>query len=193
MRLTALLTNILVVSLISLAGILFWQTSSIETAPTSKSIAYDAFGENIISTQYDTAGKTRYEFHAPNLQHYKTNNTTIIEHPTFYMYDKQDQPWKITSELASAANGLKQIQLLNDVNISGEDTDSFKNLLFISQQAHYYPEEGMAVSYEPVTIIQPGVNLRANGMKVFFKENKIQLLSSVKGEYDPTIKHQASY
>ena len=193
MRSGAFLLDIFLLLLVGLTGFLFWNTSSFQPLPPQAKLSYDAFAKDITSTQYDISGKKRYEFQAPDLQHYKRNNITIIQKPIFYMYNKQGQPWKITSDHANAMDGLKQIHLIDQVKISGEQTDSFKNMLLFSQQARYYPEEGVAVTYDPVTILQPGVTLHAIGMKVFFKENKVQLLSKVEGEYDPSISQQTSH
>lgn len=196
MKTYAFLLDIFLLILVTITGLLLWNSSqfspSNEKNNTSESHHiensaknYDAFARGIVGTQYSETGKKKYQLSAPALEHYKKNNITLISQPKLYIYNKGNFPWTITADQGKAVDGLREISLLDNAKVSGIETKDYKNSVLTSSKFKYYPNKNQAITFKPVTIKQPGLILNAIGMDILFNESKIKLLSKVKGQYDP--------
>jgi len=196
MKTYTFLLDIFLLLLVTATGFLLWNSSQFSpsnieesantrTNPLSTKENYDAFAKGITGTQYSENGEKKYQLSAPDLQHYKENNITIINNPTLYMYNQGNYPWTVTAKHATALDGLRKITLTDDVKVSGILTKDYKGSVLTSSKFNYYPKKNQAVTYKPVTIKQPGLVLNAVGMEILFNESKIKLLSNVEGQYDP--------
>ena len=199
MKSYSFLTDILLLLLVTITGFLLWDSSqyssnnSIDTekdnTPDQKQQNhYDAFATGIVGTQHNEKGQKKYKLSAPALKHYKSQDLTLIEQPELYIYNKGEFPWVVTANQAKAINGLKEITLLKNIQISGIQTQDYKGSILKSSEIHYYPNKNQAITYKPVTIQQPGLLLNATGMEILFDKSNIKLLSQVKGQYDPQTK-----
>ena len=196
MKIYAFFIDILLLTLVSITGFLLWSASQYSPENISaaqiktqqKQESFDAFAKEIVSVQYNNLGEKKYQLAAPSLRHYNKNNLTLFNSPVLDMYNDGDYPWIITADHARSIEGLQEIKLTDNVQVSGAQTKDYKGSLLTSDKISYYPDSNLASTKEPVKIIQPGVTLNATGMNVFFDENKVELLSEVNGQYDPKSK-----
>ena len=53
---------------------------------------------------------------------------------------------------------------------------SFQDTRLCTEHAEYYPNEGVALTYHPVTMTQPNTRITADGMTAYFKENRDSII-----------------
>lgn len=178
--------NGLLFLLILIAGIILWSNIAPSKKTTiSHSNDYDAFATDVISTQFSTTGVKRYELKTPRLNHYKKNNQTYITTPRLSLYSSQQDQWLITSQYALATQGTSEISFIQDVDVSGADTKNHQKAQLLTEKMNYYPENSIAHTDLPVTILQPGSIIHSTGMNINFNSGSINLDSKINGSYDP--------
>lgn len=200
MKTYAFLLDILLLLLVTVTGFLLWNSSQYSPSNSEESNNkqgvesssradftedYDAFAKGIVGTQFGENGEKKYQLSAPDLHHYKNQNLTLIDKPTLYIYNQGNYPWTITANHAKAINGLREVSLIDNVQVSGIQTKDYKGSILTSSKINYYPKKNEAITYQPVTIKQPGLTLNSIGMDILFNESNIKLLSKVEGQYDP--------
>ena len=173
--------------LAALSSGLVWNKVNFSANHHASNDRYDAFAIHVTSTQFATTGKKKYQLISPRLSHEGVRNITRANQPRLYVYNQQQEAWLITADYALASSGAKQIQFINNVDISGSDTKNYKNTHLTTEKISYFPEKNMATTDLPVTIMQPGFAVRAIGAEANFNNGEINLLSKITGSYDPTI------
>jgi lipopolysaccharide export system protein LptC len=189
MKTYTFILDLFLLCLVALTGWLVWSSSQYtEKSAPSDNKTMDVFITNIDTLQYTETGQKKYHLTAPKIKHYLEDASTNVEQPIFDIYTTSGEPWQVTSELALIIDDGEQIDLINNVEISGLHTETHKNTKLTTSKATYYPSSNTADTDADVTINQPGTNIDATGMEAFFNDGNIKLLSNVKGSYNPDVK-----
>lgn len=169
-----------------LTDLLSNNTTSIPTYPIT-------FVINSNTKQYDKTGKLSYSIRSAST-HYFDNNSSgsdvVFENPEIIVYDNSETLKKQTSTLrVSADRGVgneKQDQLILEGNVILEQTaDSGSISTLTTEQLQVQPNRRYAETTKPVIITDKTGVTSAIGLKVFFDDKRIELLSDVKGKYAP--------
>lgn len=188
MKAYTFILDLFLLCLVALTGWLIWSSSKYTSAATPKrQLTMDAFVKNVDTIQYTATGQKRYHLASPKVKHYKEDASAHVAQPIFDIYSADGEPWQITSDYALIIDDGEQINLVDNVVISGLHTKTHKNTRLTTPKATYYPSSNTAESSSDVTINQPGTNIDATGMETFFNEGNIKLLSNVKGSYNPNV------
>ncbi len=138
--------------------------------------------------QYTDSGRLDYTLNAQKINYFETNITTqpevILEQPHLIIYDQQtdDAPWVLSAKTAEGNEKTDELILIDDVVIkqtqkNGNRTQFKTTLLRIEPSRRY------AETDKPVIITDITGTTQATGLKVFFDEKRIELLSNVRGTY----------
>lgn len=189
MKTYTFILDLFLLCLAALTGWLVWSPSQYTEKPkTRNQLTVDVFVKKIDTIQYSETGEKKYHLTAPKIKHYLEDSSAHVEQPIFDIYSTNGEPWQVTSNSALIINDGEQIDLVDNVEISGLHTTTHKNTKLTTSKATYYPSSNTANTDSDVTIKQPGTNIDATGMEAFFNDGNIKLLSNVKGSYNPDVK-----
>jgi len=167
----------------------FWlvqETSDTNTNAKKSDNRPDFFAKNVYATEYDQAGKLIHKLQTPYLIHYALDDMSDLISPAITIYSDKDakQPWFITSKTGKAIHGTDIIDLIGNVVIHQPAGPANDDVIIHTEALTVYPKQNYAKTNKLVTIDEPGINVSAIGMKVYFKEKRVELLQSAKGVYD---------
>lgn len=143
----------------------------------------DTFVERALITQMDKDGKLYVQFRTPYLTHYPVDDSTRFEQPEFVFFTVDQKPWYLNSEHGFAVTNFDTIVLSKNVNL--HQPPGRHNLAHTMRTTvlNVYPKRKFAETHAPVTITDPNTLVYATGLRVYFDEKRLELLSQVRGQY----------
>lgn len=154
-------------------------------APSPKSAATshqpDYFINGLDSTVTDEHGNPSYRLRAESLIHYPDNDTTELTQPDITVLGRQNEArWHATAATGKVESRQKQMLLHGNVTLkqSGSNKLELHTEWLQIDTARHYAETGA-----PVTLLASGTTLEGIGMRAYGDEQRLQLLSSVRGKY----------
>ncbi len=139
--------------------------------------------------QYTESGELDYSLNAQKINYFETtNNPTqpeiILEQPHLIIYDQQEgnAPWVLSSKTAEGNEKVDELILIDDVVIK-QTQENGSQTQFTTTRLTIEPNRRYAETDKPVIITDITGTTKATGLKVFFDEKRIELLSNVRGTY----------
>ncbi len=189
------LLSLLVIVALTTLFIVFWdspperflRTKAAEEKPSKFPKTYLT---DVETTQYNEQGNISYTFNAAKVsyfQHNKKRKTkrdyTLLDAPDIVMFDPSRPPWHVTAKHGRTNASGSHIKLWGNVkiwqtNAAGERAELTTSQLVVK------PDQQYAETDKPVMISTADGETRAVGMKAFLKQDKIQLLSQVRGVHE---------
>lgn len=150
----------------------------------------DAFMEGIVMRSMNEEGRPAYEVRARRAEHFDRGDRTEFEAPFVTFYRPDGRLWTLAAERGLAEGGDREILLAGEVLIrrpldparpAGE-----ADLRVRTRDLRVFSDEEFAETDQPATIEHRHGRVDAVGMKVWFKQERLQLLSQVHGIYEST-------
>ena len=139
------------------------------------------FFEKIYSKEYSELGLLDAEITSDSIKHDPNNNSATLKQPTFDIYEQGVHQWNIQSQYGLISDKGNLVTLKQQiVATSGDNHSIFKTPLLILQ-----PEEKIAKTDKPVTLLSPTGFTRAKGLYADLAKRTITLTKDVRGQYDP--------
>jgi|GEM_PF-6645513 len=159
-------------------------SSSLKLAPEVLSHLPDILVNELEITQFNADGNISSHIYTPELKHFPDNNRSDFKEPRIVLYRKnQESPWFIQADRGKMQRGTHVITLMDHV-ILYQNADSDNRVKTITtSEITYYPENNQAETNKEIIFEQPGLHVRALGMKADLKEEKIELLNKTWVEY----------
>lgn len=191
-------TSLLIITGLTLTFLFFWDSSPEELlgTPASKDTitATQEYPSNIIinhiSHHYDDAGKLNYLFNAEEVHHFQMNSKrpsnkdhTEITQPRITLYRDNGTPWQIRSDSGQSTKHGSVITMIGNVIVWQIDAAGFKSELTTTKLV-VMPDKQYAETDKPVMLKAPDSTTTAIGMQALLKQDKIKLLSRVRGLYE---------
>jgi len=151
-----------------------------------------AYMIDIETQEFDADGKLIYKMSTPAAQHFQTdpnapgpNDYTLIAQPKLFFYSEKDaSPWRLSAtEGRSDANGSK-VTLTNNVRVEQREQNRLSFLLTTSLLTIHTVEQ-FAETDKAVKMRAPQGEIETIGMQAWLNEDRIELLSKVRGTYAP--------
>lgn len=182
------------ISLLVVAMAAFWDKSPSDLlGEASKTSNFpQAYMTDIELREYDLEGKLRNILVTRNAEYYQTDPSapgpsdyTLLEHPNVVFSSATgNAPWLLTAHQGRIDQNGKRVTLITDVHASQQSAEQGLIELLTSElqikTAEQYAETDKAVKMRA----QQG-HLDTIGMKAFLSEDRIELLSQVRGTYEP--------
>jgi lipopolysaccharide export system protein LptC len=173
---------------LSIAGLSIWLLGTQKEQPKEARRAMqtnpDAYMEGVVSRVMDKEGRLRYELHTPRMVHYPLDDRTEIDRPHLTLFRPDERNWQVDAENATALRGDEEIQLHGEVWIRRAGDAQSPPLDIRTRELFVYPEQEFAKTREQAILTSPNGELRSQGMQAYFEEEKLQLLSQVRGRYE---------
>ena len=150
----------------------------------------DYFLVDALIKEYDLSGALQYQLKSDSITHYPHNDNTLLQQPLLTNFGKNGQVTTSRSENGKLLPGGKDIELWDNVVITqaspslhsqtrGQKVRMDTDFITIS------PDKEIADTHRPVVITNETGVTRAIGMTAWYKQDKIQLKSRVRGVYEP--------
>jgi lipopolysaccharide export system protein LptC len=136
-----------------------------------------AFSEN---------GNLAFSLRAPLLERNIDGKSVDIQKPVFEFPDKDEQSWTAVSDNAWVSDRAHEVQLRNNVLISGPTSPLGLKTEITIDQISIFPKEKRMASDRRVTIRHGTTILEGTGLDADMDERRVRLLAEVKARYVPT-------
>lgn len=167
-------------------------TAIIEKVSTEPTDFPYAFMTEIETIEYDTTGKLHYKLNTPAARYFQLDpvqagpqDYTVIDQPRIVIFSANDTaPWHISAERGhSDANG-QQVRLTTDVK--AEQVSGRHGLMSVTtSELLINPALQYAETDKPVNMRAQQSHIETVGMRAYLSEDRIELLSNVRGSYAP--------
>lgn len=159
------------------------QTTRVNNNPKS----FDGFITDLVAIKMNEAGSPRTTLFSPAARYYRAKDDMMIDTPRMIITPDRFHTgsWMITANQAIVFLVNKTIHLHGDVHVTRNKNRHLPKAKFITSSLTVEPYENKAYTEERVTIIQPGNNLTAKGLRANLKTGVISLISNASGEFNP--------
>lgn len=165
----------------------------IDTKPAAVKTTFPyAYMTDIETLEYDTEGKLRYKLETPAARYYQSDPTqpgpqdyTFIEQPRIIFYAADNTvPWHMSAaEGLTDANG-RDVRLKTDV-IAEQQSTAQGLIQVTTSELRINILEQYAETDKAVKMRAQQNQIETVGMRAFLNEDRIELLSEVRGVYAP--------
>jgi lipopolysaccharide export system protein LptC len=160
--------------------------------PLSSDKAFpQVFMTNVDLREFDAIGALRYQLKTPLIRHFQANKQASAEDYTLFdlpqivfLDDPQKPAWYMTAQLARSDNNGELFTLTTDV--LAQQTSPTQGIISINTaELHLNTHEQFAETDKAVTMRAAKGQVDTLGMRAYLKQDRIELLSHVKGTYEP--------
>lgn len=141
--------------------------------------------ENFFITTMGATGSPEHRLQARYLAHYPDDGSTEFTAPQFTLYERDDGPWQVSAERGWVGPKQKFVVLRDNVLIENPQAASGKVMRVTTSELQVLPDDKFAQTGQPVTLQSQNSLTHAVGMRLYLNEERLQLLSKVKGTYAP--------
>ena len=168
-------------------GLLRWVESSLREPPPAESQAPVLTIEQIRAVRLNGAGLREYVLEAPRLTQLPGQLGTWIERPVldWYQPDGRTREWRLLAERGWVAADNQLVRLEGEVVMTRTAESGKPPATIITRDVLVRPAERQAETAAPARAVTPGGDLRAIGLRAILDEERLELLSEVRGVYEP--------
>lgn len=135
--------------------------------------------------EMDAQGELKHTLIAENLYHYPDRELSTVARPRLLFFEGSRKAWEI-----SAVQGLiheidRSVLLSGEVHIRYASVRKNQDFEVFTDQLHVWPDDSLAETGDPVTIVQDNGVTLSTGMKAELGVRRIHLLSDVRSDYVP--------
>lgn len=181
-----------VIALIGLAVLSTWLLRTVkserEPAAEARLRTPDYTLENFTASAMDIRGKLRERLQAQSMAHYPDDDSAELMKPHIELYRQDAPPWRIDAEKGWVYSDGDLVLLQGNVFIERDAVSKGSPLQIVTRDVRVRPKDKYAETDQPVTILQGAARVNAVGMHAYFQEGRLELLSVVRGKYDPKLR-----
>jgi len=142
----------------------------------------DAYARNVTLTTTRADGHIAWRLQSPDARHHPGEARWRLISPQWHLTTEQGAPWQGRSDQGWIGDDERRARLRGDVVMTRE-SDEGRSRLTTPRLDVRIPER-YAETNRPVTLTRPGLRVDAVGARVWFDEQRLELLDDVKGVYD---------
>lgn len=140
---------------------------------------------HLVVHQFDSQGQLANSLITPLMHHIALNDTHVLKKP-YIMIAQENQPaWEIHAEQATSLHGGQEITFNKNVIIHQAQDEQTLESTLKTESMTYFPKDKLASTILEVTYERPGNIVQSTGMKAYFAEKRVLLLSNARGTYVP--------
>ncbi|MFO1372171.1 MAG: LPS export ABC transporter periplasmic protein LptC [Candidatus Competibacteraceae bacterium] len=168
-------------------GVLRWVESSLQEPAPVESQEPVLTIERFHAIRMNVAGLREYVLEAPTLIQLAGQNGTRIRQPVmdWYRPDGQTREWRLRAEQGWVAADQQQVRLDGDVVMARTAESGQPPMTITTRDLLIKPTERYAETAAPTLAVTPGSELRAIGARAYLDQERLELLSQVRGIYAP--------
>ncbi len=182
--------NLFVIAFLIAAAGLSWYWSRAGTsedqpgeARESLPLGYYVTDAEIFGT--DESGRLLYKIWAERAEERPDEDRLLWENVRIEYRPVENVPWLLTADSGEAPTDQSYIDLSGAVELANAPRDQGDRTLIKTQKLRFEPETFVASSEETVSLFLGAERLDAIGIEVYLRDDRLELKSSVHGEFDP--------
>jgi lipopolysaccharide export system protein LptC len=140
----------------------------------------DFIVEHFTSRRFSLDGRLQHQLSAQKMAHYPDNDSTEVSTPSLVYYG-QSQPLLVDAERAWISKDGKEVRLIGDVQMKRNAHDKQPDLLVKTAELRVFPDDELARTDTPVTIINGLSTLQGHGLEANNHTQTFTLLGRVQG------------
>lgn len=133
-------------------------------------------------TRWDNNGAIAQTLNSPLLRHYPESEEMHFDTPQMLIPREQGADFRIFANEGRMPDSQERIVLAGDVQLH-DNPASGSAAIMLTEQLTLYPPRDYAHTDLPVKVTRDRDHTQGRGMEVFFDEQRVELLSEVKGTY----------
>lgn len=180
-RRATLALSIVVVGL----GIVVWDMRKTDNKPVSVSSRSDYRLTDFSMQAFDDQGRVSFSLQSPKLERDPEGKTLSIQQPVFEFPGEDQKPWQARANSAWVSDRATEIQLRNQVKITGPVSPRGLQTEFTSELLSIFPKQQRISSPDWVTIQHGRSILKGKGLEADMKQRRVKLLAEVQARYVP--------
>ena len=174
---------VLVVVLVLAAGYWNIRPSSFTPQTIQTPQQPDFFMDNPRIRQLNEHGQPAYDLNSERATHQVDRDVTELDEPRLQYYrEDEGQPWELQARYGEITANGDRVELSENVIIE-QQLDPQTTRRLSTAALSVFPERHYAETDHSVRIEAGGITT-ATGMKAYFNDGRIELLSNVRGEHE---------
>jgi len=162
------------------------KTETPTTRPEQAAELTDYFIKDFEATVTSANGLPSHRMQSDALTHYADSGIVELRKPQLTIYRPQGEKWQVQAEQGRMTGDGNEVTLRGKVVLKQQSKK--QPLQVKTDRLHLFPDRQYGETDTPVTITAQGGRLTGVGMEVYGKENRLLLLSDVRGHYDSTVR-----
>lgn len=149
------------------------------------------FMTDVDMREFDNTGSVHYQLKTPSIRHFQVGDRmsdkdyTLVDTPNIIFYRDQEKPaWIITAQQGRSDNNGVLFTLTNDV-LAQQNSETQGLVTIKTSELRVNTRDQFAETDKAVTMRAAPGNMSTLGMRADIKNDRIELLSKVKGTYEP--------
>lgn len=140
---------------------------------------------HLVVHQFDKNGLLVNSLKTPLMHHIALNDTHVLKTPHIVIAQENQPAWEIHAEQATSLHGGQEITFNKNVIIHQAQDERTLESTLKTESMTYFPKDKLATTILEVTYERPGNIVQSTGMKAYFAEKRVLLLSNARGTYVP--------
>ncbi len=168
-------------------GLLRWVETSLREPAPAESQAPVLVIERLQAVRMTVAGQRELAIEAPRLWQLPGQGGTRLERPEldWYQSDGQTREWRLRAEGGWVAADQQTLLLEGEVVVDRTAESGQSPVTLVTRDVRVRPTERYVETAAPTRAVTPGGELRAVGARAWLDQERLELLSEVRGVYEP--------
>ena len=141
--------------------------------------------DDFLATRMNEQGRREYTLSAVHAVQLPDPRGGWLEQPVFILFEEEIIEWLLHAERAWVSHNYELIRLEGGVSLTRPATTD-KPVLITTPKAWIRPAENYVETAEAVRAETPGGVLTSVGARAYLREQQVELLSEVRGNYVPS-------
>ncbi|SCZ50608.1 LPS export ABC transporter periplasmic protein LptC [Thiohalomonas denitrificans] len=145
----------------------------------------DYFLSDFTATTMGPTGQPEYRLSAVRMDHFPDTDTAELVQPRVVLYGEGEANWHARSDRGQVGPGSEVVYLSGNVEIHQPGGDGGPPRMLLTDHLRMYPQRDYAETDAAVTITGPQTQINGVGMRAYFAQQRLELLSEVTGTHGP--------
>lgn len=177
------------VPLLLLLAATYWLNQQVQPLPpkpdNSKRHAPDFIISAFSATTLNEHGMPRFLISAQKMVHYPDDDSTHLDEPKLSSFNAGRPPVHAFARQGEVSSKGDEIFLRDEVKLVRAASATQSEMTLTTAYLHVVPDQDLADTDRPITLVDARSTLRAVGMRFDNKTRVVKLLAQVRSEYDP--------
>jgi LPS export ABC transporter protein LptC len=130
-------------------------------------------------------GHLSYRLLAARAEELPNENLLILDNVRVEYQPVENVPWLLTAESGRAPIDQSYFDLIGAVELANNPDDDLERTIIQTEELRFDPQTFVASTEASVKLLIGDRRLDAVGIKVFLRDDRVELESSVHGQFDP--------
>ncbi len=177
------------VPLLLLLAATYWLNQQVQPLPpkpdNSKRHDPDFIISDFSATTLNGQGMPRFLISAQKMVHYPDDDSTHLDEPRLSSFNAGRPPVHAFARQGEVSSKGDEIFLHDEVKLVRAASATQSEMIFTTAYLHVVPEQDLADTDHPITLVDVHNTLHAVGMRFDNKTRVVKLLAQVKSQHDP--------